>query len=288
VIPERLRHWADGVPAQLAAVEMLVSFGVGRLVDGPWVRPGGFGSFWFDPDVAAEAGGHLSGGERRALAIASSLASAVHPVDLSDAVTGLDPTPCGACSMPSCARADIQRPQTHLNGTTMSPAEALYETSRGPTRSVAFMGRRPDLAETIERRTEDLDETSNCPIALDVVRSPERRPAGPLEGPGSDRQEPSKSPASSKTGAGPGRDRHKTVARPGSDPRRTAQRRLVRSCVVSGLLSIPSAHGTSRTWPQGSVSRPCVAASGACAFRARAGCPRSGPRRAPDIQERSE
>jgi ABC-type glutathione transport system ATPase component len=98
VIPERLRrraaglrHWADGVPAQLAAVELLVSFGAGRLVDGPWVRPGGFGSFWFDPDVAAEAGGHLSGGERRVLAIASSLASAVHPVDLSDAVTGLDP-----------------------------------------------------------------------------------------------------------------------------------------------------------------------------------------------------
>ncbi|WP_353712321.1 hypothetical protein [Arthrobacter sp. K5] len=98
MIPERLRrraaglrHWADGVPAQLAAVELLVSFGAGRLVDGPWVRPGGFGSFWFDPDVAAEEGGHLSGGERRVQAIASSLASAVHPVDLSDAATGLDP-----------------------------------------------------------------------------------------------------------------------------------------------------------------------------------------------------
>lgn len=164
----------------------------------------------------------------------------------------------------------------------MSPAEALYETSRGPTRSMAFMGRRLDLAETTERLTEDLDETSNCPIPLDVVRSPERRPAAPLEGPGRDRQEPSKSPASSKTGAGPGRDRRKTVARPGSDPRRSAQRHLVWSWVVSGLLSIPSARGTSRTWPQGSVSCPCGAASGAWAFRARAGCPRSGPQRAPE------
>lgn len=49
MIPERLRrraaglrHWADGVPAQMAAVELLVSFGAGRPVDGPWVRPGGF------------------------------------------------------------------------------------------------------------------------------------------------------------------------------------------------------------------------------------------------------
>lgn len=97
MIPERLRrrpvglrHWADGVAAQMAAVELLVSFGAGRLVDGPLVRPGGFGSFWFDAD-AAEAGSHLSGGERRALAIASSLSSTDHPVDLSDAVTGLDP-----------------------------------------------------------------------------------------------------------------------------------------------------------------------------------------------------
>ncbi|WP_050054984.1 hypothetical protein [Pseudarthrobacter siccitolerans] len=34
----------------MAAVGLLVSFGAGRLVDG-WVRPGGFGSFWFDPDA---------------------------------------------------------------------------------------------------------------------------------------------------------------------------------------------------------------------------------------------
>lgn len=75
----------------MAAVELLVSFGAGRLVDGPWVRPGGFVRSGSTPNVAAEAGGHLSGGERRVLAIASSLASAVHTVDLSDAVTGLDP-----------------------------------------------------------------------------------------------------------------------------------------------------------------------------------------------------
>lgn len=86
-----LRHWADGVPAQMAAVELLIVFNGGRLLHGPWIRRGGFSTHWFDPDIAAAEGGHLSGGERRVLAIASSLTSAGHPVDLGDAITGIDP-----------------------------------------------------------------------------------------------------------------------------------------------------------------------------------------------------
>lgn len=92
-----LRSWARGVLAQEAAVELIIAFGHGRLLSGPWVRPGGFGSSWFDADAdaAAAEGGHLSGGERRVLAIASSLASADHPVDLGDAITGMDPDALG-------------------------------------------------------------------------------------------------------------------------------------------------------------------------------------------------
>lgn len=181
--------------------------------------------------------------------------------------SGSTPTPCGACSTPSRARADIRRPPTHLNGTTMSPAEALYATSRGPTRSVAFMGRRPDLAETTERRTEDLDETSNCPIALDALMSPERRPAAPLEGPGRDRQKPSKSPASSNTGAG----QVGTVARPLRDLDRTHAGPPRSDALRAVLRGLGAAFDPVGTWnfadvAEGSVSCPCGAASGACAF----------------------
>jgi hypothetical protein len=102
MIPDRherraagLRSWAAGILAQEAAVELLIAFSSGHLLDGHWVRPGGFGSHWFDADAAAAESGHLSGGERRVLAIASSLASAEHPVDLGDAITGLDPDALG-------------------------------------------------------------------------------------------------------------------------------------------------------------------------------------------------
>lgn len=85
-----LRFWAD-TPCECAAVELLIGFNDGHLVSGPWVRRGGFGSHWFDPDTAAKRSGHLSGGERRVLAVAMSLASAKYPVDLGDVLTGIDP-----------------------------------------------------------------------------------------------------------------------------------------------------------------------------------------------------
>lgn len=86
-----LREWARGDLALEAAVELLATVLGGRLLDGPWVRRNGAGGVWFDPDVAAAEAGVLSGGERRVLALAASLASDVHPVDLGDAIAGIDP-----------------------------------------------------------------------------------------------------------------------------------------------------------------------------------------------------
>lgn len=86
---DQLRHWACGLLPLEAAVELLIASANGRLLAGPWIRQDAY-STWFDPDTAAAERGHLSGGERRALGIATSLTSSAHPVDLSDAITGLD------------------------------------------------------------------------------------------------------------------------------------------------------------------------------------------------------
>lgn len=83
--------WADGMLPLEAAVGLLTRAVGGRLLDGPWICNDTDGRFfWFDPDVAAAESGHLSGGERRLLAVARSLASSDHPLDLGDAITGLD------------------------------------------------------------------------------------------------------------------------------------------------------------------------------------------------------
>lgn len=82
-----LRAWTGGDLALEAAVELLTTALDGRLLTGPWVRDG----LWFDADTAATESGALSGGERRVLAIATSLTSADHPVGLGNAITGLDP-----------------------------------------------------------------------------------------------------------------------------------------------------------------------------------------------------
>lgn len=88
---EKLRDWASGLLCLEAAVDLITVAVSGRLLDGPWVRHEGSRT-WFDADVAAVEGGYLSGGERRVLAIATSLASSDHPIDLSDAIGGLDDT----------------------------------------------------------------------------------------------------------------------------------------------------------------------------------------------------
>ncbi|ALG29532.1 hypothetical protein AOZ07_11445 [Glutamicibacter halophytocola] len=85
-----LRAWAD-TSLERAAVELLIGFNGSHLMDGPWIRRGAPGLFWFDPDTAADESGHLSGGERRVLAVATSLVSPSRPVDLGDVMTGIDP-----------------------------------------------------------------------------------------------------------------------------------------------------------------------------------------------------
>lgn len=86
-----LWRWTEGMRGHRAAVELLVGVMGGRLLHGPWIRPGDPGLHWLDADLAQEHGGVLSGGERRVLDIACSLVSSDHPVDLGDAITGLDP-----------------------------------------------------------------------------------------------------------------------------------------------------------------------------------------------------
>lgn len=85
----QLRQWAHGLLTFEAAADLIVTGANGRLLDGPWIRHDGNGT-WFDADIAAAECGSLSGGERRVLEIATSLVSGDHPVDLGDAVTGLD------------------------------------------------------------------------------------------------------------------------------------------------------------------------------------------------------
>jgi hypothetical protein len=62
------------------------------LLTGPWVRETPAGLLRIDPDAADAESGYLSGGERRVLALVMSLVSEGHPVDLGDAITGIDPT----------------------------------------------------------------------------------------------------------------------------------------------------------------------------------------------------
>lgn len=88
-----LRAWARGDIALEAAVELLIRFHGGRLLGGCWIRRDEHnGERWdFQAQHTVSEGGYLSGGERRVLAIASSLASPGHPVDLGEAITGIDP-----------------------------------------------------------------------------------------------------------------------------------------------------------------------------------------------------
>lgn len=94
-IAARLRAWAQGDLPREAAVELVATACDGRLLTGPWARLDKHGRNWFDPDRAASEKGFLSGGERRVLEVATSLVSSDHPVDLSDAICGLDPNDLG-------------------------------------------------------------------------------------------------------------------------------------------------------------------------------------------------
>lgn len=88
---DSLREWACGTYPLEAAAELVIRAAGGRLLRGPWVLwDDERARYWFDAETAAENGGYLSGGERRLLDIAVSLVDREHPVDLGDAVSGLD------------------------------------------------------------------------------------------------------------------------------------------------------------------------------------------------------
>lgn len=129
-----LRRWARGLLPLEAAVLLIVSAADGRLLDGPWIRRGDHNHIWFDADLAAAEGGYLSGGEQRVLAIATSLASGDHPVDLGDAVTGVAPDTLWLV-LDALAHASGQDALSHDCGPDeprSGPAGALNEPSTGP------------------------------------------------------------------------------------------------------------------------------------------------------------
>lgn len=87
-VAAELRTWARGLYALEAAAELLIRAQSGRFLHGPWIRRDKHGT-WIDPSGVDRAG-FLSGGERRLLDIALSLATDNRPVSLNDALPGLD------------------------------------------------------------------------------------------------------------------------------------------------------------------------------------------------------
>ncbi|WP_420181235.1 hypothetical protein [Paenarthrobacter sp. TA1.8] len=92
-----LRRWAKGMYGLEAATELLIRAFNGNFAapGNPWVHtstePQGPGQLnaWIDFESIPDETGALSGGERRFLLLAASLAADV-PVVLGDVVTGLD------------------------------------------------------------------------------------------------------------------------------------------------------------------------------------------------------
>ena len=88
-----LRAWARGIYPLEAGVELLIRTGLADRLREPVVGPSDDGRlYWLDrAEYAARVldSGTNSGGERRLFAIAGSLLE-VRPVDLSDAVSGID------------------------------------------------------------------------------------------------------------------------------------------------------------------------------------------------------
>ncbi len=85
---EAVRAWAEGLYPTEAGVELLIR--AGQIYDGaPWVIADGDRA-WIDVDRLIEHTGGLSGGERRLVDVAASLLSPERPVDLNDAIPGMD------------------------------------------------------------------------------------------------------------------------------------------------------------------------------------------------------
>lgn len=90
---DRLRVWARGSYPLVAATELLLrAFGGNFAKPGnPWVvTDPDFGNVWIDFEQIPENLGGLSGGERRLLMLAASLADVGVSVELGDVLPGLD------------------------------------------------------------------------------------------------------------------------------------------------------------------------------------------------------
>jgi hypothetical protein len=86
---DKLLNQAAGCRPAEAAVIILIQAISGRLLDAVTLLGENHTMAEIDWPATRETTGYLSGGERRFLALADSLASG-HPVDLADTVTGLD------------------------------------------------------------------------------------------------------------------------------------------------------------------------------------------------------
>lgn len=91
---ERLRAWAKGLHALVAATELLIRAygGVFAKPGNPWVFDieGSPDKAGIDFEIIPEHLGGLSGGERRLLMLAASLADVGVSVELGDVLSGLD------------------------------------------------------------------------------------------------------------------------------------------------------------------------------------------------------
>lgn len=88
-LADKLLNQADGDRTVEAAVIVLVEAVHGHLLDAVSLAWEDDARAQIDWDATRTTTGYLSGGERRVLAVADSLASG-HPVDLADVLTGLD------------------------------------------------------------------------------------------------------------------------------------------------------------------------------------------------------
>lgn len=90
-LEDQLRAWAKGMLTYEAATELLIRGFDGRFAGRgkPWVIVED-GKPWINFESIPEHVGALSGGERRYLRIAASLADYATPVSLGDSVPGMD------------------------------------------------------------------------------------------------------------------------------------------------------------------------------------------------------
>lgn len=87
-VAAQLRSWARGMYTTEAGVELLIRSG--RVYAGaPWLHAEDT-RVSVDVDELLVSAGVLSGGERRLVEIAASLLSKDHPVDLGNAIAGID------------------------------------------------------------------------------------------------------------------------------------------------------------------------------------------------------